>query len=54
MRIILGTPKIVDFIDTTIDKTFSSRNNYELVSVVSKFVAPKLLVRKLSSRAGKL
>ena len=47
-------PKIVEFIDTTIDKTFSSRNNYELVSVVSKFVAPKILARKLSSSAGKL
>ena len=48
MSIILGT-EIMDFIDRTIDKTFSSRNNYELVSMVSKFVAPKTLVQKLPS-----
>ena len=47
-------PEIMDFIDKSIDKTFSSRNNYELVSVISKFVAPKTLVRKLPSWAGKL
>ena len=42
--------KTIDFID----KAFSHRKTYELVSVVSKRAAPKTLARKLPSWAGKL